>query len=1638
MIANSPESETAAETRQTAEVTQPAAPEPEASPTAEVTQTEKPGTIIDLECDAVFYRIVLPDSGSDYIQKLIAERRRPYELEMLQDMTDWLSEGDLMLDIGANIGNHSLYMAAVAGCHVVAYEPNRHLATALTESVRLNRLDERLSVRALGVGARPTIAHFSAEIASNLGSQQLALGEGDIEVVTLDDQNFGKKVSAIKIDVEGMELDVLQGARELITRDQPILYVECATEAEFRQLKRFMRAQNYHYWDTFNFTATHLFLPDAMARREDRVEQLRLRGALEAYRSTDELRWLRATLSEVNAKYRVQSQQLVDRSKSLQLATQLADSAKRDRDHALAGADAAGAREQAAKQAQAEAEARERTHVSQIAALEQAGQRLREELAGTRTDAAARAAADEAALDVLRQKQAKTRDELAQLQERARRQDSELTRLRSALTMTERRLRETQGQNSKLQTRLMALVGSRTYRAGEALRDGSSSLRGLIAMPLRLVRVMRSQPDPNPVPARFPAPAPEALSAPPAKAADAEPSGPATQPAPAAALQPAPITAPLFLPGYEPPRKQVPAEGAASVTDLLPAPRRQLRIAAIMDGFTLTCYAPEAEILELTAGNWQQEIAEFRPDFLFVESAWRGKDNSWDRKIGHRSRELHELVDWCRKNRVPTVFWNKEDPVHYATFLNTARLFDAVFTTDIDCIHLYRRALEHDRVWLLPFACQPRIHNPIETFERKDAINFAGAYYTRYPERTRDLENFTAGLPALKPLDIFDRNYGKDDPNYAFPDSFQPFIVGTLPPDRIDVAYKGYSYAINLNSVKQSQSMFARRVYELLASNTVTISNYSRGLRMMFGDLVISSDDCGELTRRFRTLLDSENGAARLRLAALRKIMSEHTSADRLDYIAAKVLPGRAPMAVLPAVTVLARASDAEAARRLLAQFAAQSLPDRHLLLELPPDLSPDELGQGSPDGDARITLIAAGKTGTQALPGQGWIACWDERDHYGPNYLYDLALATRYSDADVIGKAAHHRGTGEPVDAAAAYVPVAALARRRALLRGDRLAASETLPGLLDAIGDGVWQGKALSTDPFNYCADAVDFAGIGALVDDLHGLDSGLPLARIQELAEAIPAAAASQSAGGFDVEALTGLFRGVTGKNLRVLAASGRFEVMSDLEDGKHEYIYARSDMRLRDLLRDGVLKCYVDTTPGLTLSLVVLWLDSGGQRLGSAVLDPLRNLTVTPPEGTVRARLGLRALGSGACQLRGVELGHRDLGTGEILDRAHVLVLSNHYPSYSDLYRNGFLHSRLRRYADHGLRPSVYRFRENQALSFDEFENIDVMTGDAAMLDRMLSHGHYDTVAVHFLSPAMWEVLERHIDRVRVVVWAHGFEIQPWTRRRFNFLTAEAIERARPESDARMAFWRRILRNRHPNLKMVFVSHHFAETVMEDLGFRIDPEGFEVIHNPIDTGIFRYVPKTAEQRSEILIIKSFATRMYANDLVAEAILKLSEKPFFSQLNFRIFGDGPLYDECVAPLHDLPNVELNRVFLTHAEIAEQHRRAGIFLVPSRLDTHGVSRDEAMASGLVPVTSSAGAIPEFVDESCGILTPYEDTQALADAIERLYQDPDLFLRLSEAAARRVREQSDAGMIIRLEVAVLSPKDSAEAQAQG
>lgn len=1055
----------------------------------------------------------------------------------------------------------------------------------------------------------------------------------------------------------------------------------------------------------------------------------------------------------------------------------------------------------------------------------------------------------------------------------------------------------------------------------------------------------------------------------------------------------------------------------------------EIKVACVMDEFTFHSYNPECQLFQLSPEHVVKELQAFNPDLLFIESAWRGKDNLWDRKIGTLSEELRAALQWCRDKNVPTIFWNKEDPIHFETFLTTAQQFDYVFTTDIDCIARYKAALGHERVYLLPFACQPTTHNPVEYYQRKDAFCFAGAYYVRYPERTKDLEAYIEEFPKYKPLEIYDRNFGKDDVNYQFPADYQPFIVGTLPFHEIDKAYKGYRYAINLNSIKQSQTMFARRVYELLGSNTVTVSNFSRGVRTLFGDLVLSSDSGLEIIKRLQAL-EGEN-EQKFRLAGLRKVMLEHTYRHRWAYIASQAL-GHRQSASGPEIMALALATSAQECRCIIDSFKQQAYQQRQLLLISTVTPEADLLADADASRIRVLTLAEAKQLCLADVVSAGqWLAPLAAADYYGKHYLLDLAIATSYSKATLIGKPAHFHyqaGTIALQQPGIAYHDGVEIPRRGSLACAQQLMLDTPLLDWLQQSANGVWTEPGLAIDPFNYCRNgqqASDRDAITRRVDDL-SLDQGLGIEEIQHAAEQIgPAEFDEASLPKWGASKLNSLCKLHNHAYLDFALEPAGLLMSSSLPDGKHEYVYAREDIPVKQLPALGTVETFLDATPGLNLQYVFLCLDANKKKLGHSIHTANRNHAARLAEGTAFVRFGWRISGSGQATVKQLLWGHRKLEPARLLGRSHTLLLTNHYPSYEDLYRNGFVHSRVKAYAEQGVLVDVFRLRPDDAISYHEFQNVDVVTGSQQALHKLLESGKYRNVLVHFLSPEMWQVLKA-FPAIKKTIWLHGAEIQPWHRRNFNFENEPERNKAIRESALRMAFWREMLQPFPENLQLVFVSNYFAEEVFEDLGFRIPEDRYTIIHNPIDTDLFSYQPKPVEQRKRILSIRPYASRTYANDLSVEAILQLSRKPFFHELEFRLIGDGKLFDQTLYPLQGFPNVVIERRFLNQMEIATLHKDYGIFLVPTRTDTQGVSRDEAMASGLVPVTNAVAAIPEFVDEECGILAPVEDATNLADGIANLVSDPELFSKLSRQAAQRVKMQSAKHIIVAKELQLL------------
>lgn len=372
---------------------------------------------------------------------------------------------------------------------------------------------------------------------------------------------------------------------------------------------------------------------------------------------------------------------------------------------------------------------------------------------------------------------------------------------------------------------------------------------------------------------------------------------------------------------------------------------------------------------------------------------------------------------------------------------------------------------------------------------------------------------------------------------------------------------------------------------------------------------------------------------------------------------------------------------------------------------------------------------------------------------------------------------------------------------------------------------------------------------------------------------------------------------------------------------------------------------------------------------------------------------------------------------------------LLVICNAYPSEQALYRNGFIHRRVKAYKKAGLDVEVFYNHEPVQQAYEyEFDGVRVTVGNEGALELHVASNDFDGYLIHFAEPQRIRPLQKLNVKKPVIVWVHGFEAEAWYRRWFNFInTSEDIKAALEKKDTyylkQNAFFHDLMTQEGLNVSFVNVSKWFQKYVVEpDNGAEF--RNSTVIPNLVDEEVFPYREKEDKKRFKILSIRPFASLKYANDQTVGAILELSKRPYFKALSFTICGSGPMFDQTVEPLRQFDNVRLENRFFTQEEIRDLHAEHGIFLSPTRFDSQGVSMCEASSSGLVTISSKVAAVPEFIEHRVsGLLAQPESINDLADLIEELYFDAELFQRLSKQGSLAMLEKCGRKATIGAEV---------------
>jgi len=133
-----------------------------------------------------------------------------------------LKPGDMFVDVGANVGVYSVLAAKNAGADVISFEPIPSTFSKLQRNIEANGVKDRVDLKRYGVSDKPGSLHFTAtmDVVNHVlkpGQQADPSWTVEVPVGTLDDLVLARKPVLCKIDVEGYEWPVLNGASSLLS-----------------------------------------------------------------------------------------------------------------------------------------------------------------------------------------------------------------------------------------------------------------------------------------------------------------------------------------------------------------------------------------------------------------------------------------------------------------------------------------------------------------------------------------------------------------------------------------------------------------------------------------------------------------------------------------------------------------------------------------------------------------------------------------------------------------------------------------------------------------------------------------------------------------------------------------------------------------------------------------------------------------------------------------------------------------------------------------------------------------------------------------------------------------------------------------------------------------------------------------------------------------------------------------------------------------------------------------------------------------------------------------------------------------------------------------------------------------------------
>lgn len=194
----------------------------------EVDNSRKNGNIYYIRNGEV--KFFLPDLDlihGEFIQNRIFLERDYFEIYHLALLKEHIKKNAVILDIGANIGNHTIFFANECNAQkIYTFEPTQKTFQVLKENIRINQLENIVVAMNVALGAKESKVDVIVD-EKDAGSNHVEENiNGSTIMNTLDGLAINEGIDFIKIDVEGYEYEVLLGAEKTISKDKPDIFIE--------------------------------------------------------------------------------------------------------------------------------------------------------------------------------------------------------------------------------------------------------------------------------------------------------------------------------------------------------------------------------------------------------------------------------------------------------------------------------------------------------------------------------------------------------------------------------------------------------------------------------------------------------------------------------------------------------------------------------------------------------------------------------------------------------------------------------------------------------------------------------------------------------------------------------------------------------------------------------------------------------------------------------------------------------------------------------------------------------------------------------------------------------------------------------------------------------------------------------------------------------------------------------------------------------------------------------------------------------------------------------------------------------------------------------------------------------------------